>query len=116
MTTEDSPRGSPPDVSRRPAKKMPKRSMKMYEASQKLGDIQKKFGGGGFARVKDQYGKQTKQSCCGGAPGAMGLDLGVGGKAKEVEKVFRKETEVRTAVQRVRVQKDWASNENVVKK
>jgi hypothetical protein len=46
----------------------------------------------------------------------MGLDLGVGGKAKEVEKVFRKETEIRTAVQRVRVQKNWASNENVNKK
>jgi hypothetical protein len=57
MTTEDSPRGSPEDVSRRPTKKMPKRSMNMYEATQKLDDIQKKFGGGGFAQVKDQYGK-----------------------------------------------------------
>jgi len=73
----------------------------MYEATPKLDDVQKKFGGGGVAKMKGQYGKQGKRSgagSMGGAAGSMGLNFGVGGKAKEVAKVFRKETEVRTAV------------------
>ena len=86
MTTEESPRDISPADSKRP-KKMPKRSMNMYEATVKLDEIQKKFGG-------ESNPKRDKN----GAPAQKEVNFGVGGKAKEVEIVYRKETEVRTAV------------------